>query len=430
MLDRELLRHDPAKVARACASKNEPCRIDEWSACDEARRAAVHELDELRKRRNELSQRVSAVKRGGGDASALLDEARAAGERIPELEAREKTLGEQMDALELTFPNIPDEDVPVGKDASANVVLREWGEKPRFDFEPKPHWDLLEGVLDFEAAGRIAGSNFILLRGWAARLQRTLISWMLDRHSASGMEEIWPPFLASAESMTATGQLPKLDDDMYHLPGDGLYLIPTGEVPVTNLYRGETLDEKDLPVRMCCYTPCFRREAGSYGRETRGLNRVHQFEKVEMVRLEHPDRSASAHEEMVEQSCSLLRTLGIPHRVVLLSTGDLSFSAAKCCDLEIWSGGQQRWLEVSSVSNFRDFQARRGNMRFRPSGGGRTRFVHTLNGSGLALPRLIAALMENRQRRDGVGEWLLHDLESELACDPALQGTGGRAAEG
>ncbi|HOA05339.1 MAG: serine--tRNA ligase [Candidatus Fermentibacter daniensis] len=423
MLDRELLRHDPEKVRQACESKNEPCRIDRWLACDEARRNATVELDGLRRRRNELSRQVSAARRDGGDAAALMEEARGTGDGIQELEAREKALGAEMETLELSFPNIPDEDVPRGRDASANVVLREWGEKPAFDFEPRPHWDLLEGVLDFEAAGRIAGSNFILLRGWAARLQRTLISWMLDRHSASGMEEIWPPFLASADSMTATGQLPKLGDDMYSLPGDGLYLIPTGEVPVTNLYRGETLDEKDLPVRMCCYTPCFRREAGSYGRETRGLNRVHQFEKVEMVRLEHPDRSSAAHEEMIEQACSLLRTLGVPYRVMLLSTGDLSFSAARCCDLEIWSGGQQRWLEVSSVSNFRDFQARRGNIRFRPAGGGKTRFVHTLNGSGLALPRLIAALVENRQRADGCGEWLLEDIERLLASDPARRRT-------
>lgn len=423
MLDRELLRHDPAKVAGACASKNEPCRIDEWSACDEARRTAVHELDELRKRRNELSQRVSAVKRAGGDASALMEEARAAGERIPELEAEEKALGERMDALELTFPNIPDPGVPEGRDASANVVVREWGSLPEFGFEPRPHWELLQGVLDPEASGRIAGSNFILLRGWAARLQRRLISWMIDRHAAAGMEEIWPPFLASAESMTATGQLPKLGADMYCLQADGLYLIPTGEVPATNLYRGALLDEKDLPVRMCCYTPCFRREAGSYGRDTRGLNRVHQFEKVEMVRLEHPERSEAALEEMVEQACSLLRTLGIPYRVVLLSTGDLSFSAAKCYDIEIWSPGQQRWLEVSSVSNFRDFQARRGGMRFKPAAGGKPRLLHTLNGSGLALPRLVAALVENRQRPDGCGEWLLHELEREMADDPALQGT-------
>lgn len=418
MLDRELLRHDPERVRLACGAKNEPCRIDEWTGVDEARRAVVHELDQVRKRRNELSQQVSALKRAGGDASSLMDEARATGELIPELENREKALGIEMDGLELSFPNLPDADVPEGRDASDNVVVREWGEKPLFGFEPRPHWELMEGVLDFEASGRIAGSNFILLRGWAARLQRELISWMLDRHSASGMEEIWPPFLACADSMTATGQLPKLGADMYRLDADGLYLIPTGEVPVTNLYRGETLEERQLPVRMCCYTPCFRREAGSYGRDTRGLNRVHQFEKVEMVRIEHPDRSEAAHAEMLEHAESLLRTLSVPYRVVLLSTGDLSFSAAKCFDIEIWSGGQQRWLEVSSISNFRDFQARRGNMRFKPAGGGRTRLVHTLNGSGLALPRLIAALVENRQREGGCAG-LLGEVLEVLRNDPA-----------
>jgi seryl-tRNA synthetase len=397
MLDREFLRSEPERVREASALKNEQCPLDEWLHADVSRRAMLQELEDLRRRKNELSQRVSTLRKAGQDASAPMEESKRAGESIPALEKKLSELDSVMEGLELRFPNIPDADVPRGRDASANEVVREWGVRPTFAAPPRQHWDILQGFYDPESAGRIAGSNFILLRGPLARLQRTLISWMLERHHASGMEEIWSPFLARAESMTATGQLPKLGADMYRLEQDDLYLIPTGEVPITNLYRDCLIDEDRLPVRMCGYTPCFRREAGSYGRETRGLNRVHQFEKVEMVRIEHPDRSAAALEEMVGSAEALLRELELPYRVVRLSTGDLSFAAAKCYDLEIWSAGQEKWLEVSSVSNFRDFQARRGRIRFRPAGGGKPRFVHTLNGSGLALPRLLISLAEAEQ---------------------------------
>jgi seryl-tRNA synthetase len=419
MLDREFLRSEPEKVREASALKNEPCPLGEWLMADASRRAMLQELEDLRRRKNELSQQVSTLKKAGQDASAPMEESKRVGESIPALEKRLSELDSVMESLELRFPNIPDADVPKGKDASANEVVREWGVRPTFPAPPRQHWDILQGFYDPESAGKIAGSNFILLRGPLARLQRTLISWMLERHHASGMEEIWSPFLARAESMTATGQLPKLGADMYRLEQDDLYLIPTGEVPITNLYRECLIDEDRLPVRMCGYTPCFRREAGSYGRETRGLNRVHQFEKVEMVRIEHPDRSAAALEEMVGSAEALLRELELPYRVVKLSTGDLSFAAAKCYDLEIWSAGQEKWLEVSSVSNFRDFQARRGHIRFRPAGGGKPRFVHTLNGSGLALPRLLIALAEAAQPgpdRADVAAWaegLVARLRSE-----------------
>jgi len=305
-----------------------------------------------------------------------------------------------MNEIQLSIPNIPDPDVPVGGE-EANQEVRRWGSPPTFDFAPRPHWELMKGVYEPEAAGEIAGSNFILFRGWAARLQRKLINWMLDIHHSAGMEEVWPPFLASRESVTATGQLPKLEEDMYRLERDDLFLIPTGEVPITNLYRGTMLTEAKLPVKLCGYTPCFRREAGSYGKETRGLNRVHQFEKVEMVWLVHPEESRKAHEEMLAHAARLLERLGLHYRVLLLASGDLGFSAARCYDLEIWSPGQEKWLEVSSVSNFHDFQARRGNIRFKPDGGGKPMFVHTLNGSGLALPRLISTLVETFQRADG-----------------------------
>ncbi len=396
MLDRDLLRNDPERVREAAASKNEPCPIDEWLGLDAKRRALVFEIDELRKRRNELSKEVSLAKRQGLDASSSMAESREIGERIALREKETSALDAALSGLELRFPNMPDPDVPRG-DASANIVVRQFGEKQAFDFEPRPHWELLRGGLDPEAAGRIAGSNFILLRGPAAALQRRLISWMIDTHAKSGMLEVWAPFLARSESMTTTAQLPKLEADMYRLEHDDLYLVPTGEVPITNLFREAILDEAELPVKLCGYTPCFRREAGSYGRETRGLNRVHQFEKVEMVWLTHPERSAEAHLEMLAQAEALLQQLGLTYRVVLLAAGDLSFAASKCYDIELWAPGQNAWLEVSSVSNFRDFQARRGMIRFRPSDGGKPRLVHTLNGSGLALPRLIAAIAEQFQ---------------------------------
>ncbi len=396
MLDRELLRNESERVREAAELKNEPCLIDEWLGADAERRSLLVEMEDLRKRRNELSQTVSTIRKQGGDASAAMEESRQVGEHIPALERRVSALEAEMEAIELGFPNIPDPGVPRGRDATSNVIVREVGVPVRHE-HPLPHWELLKGFLDPDASGRIAGSNFILFRGPLARLQRHLISWMLERHFASGMEEIWAPFVARSESMTATGQLPKLGAEMYKLEHDDMYLVPTGEVPITNLYREAVIDEERLPIRLCGYTPCFRREAGSYGKDTRGLNRVHQFEKVEMVRLEHPDRSEAALEEMVRSAEALLQELGLAYRVVKLSTGDLSFSAAMCYDLEIWSAGQEKWLEVSSVSNFRDFQARRGHIRFRPSGGGRLRLVHTLNGSGLALPRLISALSEAAQ---------------------------------
>ncbi len=305
-----------------------------------------------------------------------------------------------LDRLEMGFPNIPDHDVPRGGEEN-NLEVDRQGTIPRFTFQPRPHWELMKGVYDPAEAGKIAGSNFILFRGWAARLQRTLINWMLDYHTQRGIEEVWSPFLANGDSMTATAQIPKMADDMYEIQRDGLYLIPTGEVPLTNIYRDRTLEESQLPVMLCGYTPCFRREAGSYGKDTRGLNRVHQFEKVEMVRLEHPERSDHAQGEMVDHVTGMLRELNIPYRVLLLATGDLSFAAARCFDIEIWSAGQEKWLEVSSISNFRDFQARRGSMKFRPASGGKPRYLHTLNGSGLALPRLISSIVENNQLEDG-----------------------------
>jgi len=402
MLDRGLLRNEPEKVREAAKAKGEPCPIDRWLELDINRRSLLGEVEEQRRRRNELSKEVASIRKSGGDASSQMDESREAGRKVGLLEKTLSEIDAEMKDLDLCFPNIPDPDVPIGPDESFNIVQGTWGEIPDRDFETRPHWDLMGDLLDSAAAGAVTGSNFLVLRGWAAWLQRSLISWMLDFHMKAGMEEIWSPFLASRESMTTTGQIPKLEDDMYHIEKDDLFLIPTGEVPLTNLYRGCMLREDDLPVRLFGYTPSFRREAGSYGKETRGLNRVHQFEKIEMVQLSHPDSSEAAQEEMVAHVEEMLRLLELPYRISLLATGDLSFAAAKCYDLEVWSAGQKRWLEVSSVSNFRDFQARRGNMRFKPAGGGKPLFLHTLNGSGIALPRIMSAIIENGQTADGL----------------------------
>lgn len=401
MLDRDLLRNDPERVRTAARNKGEPCPLDRWTELDGSRRSLLKETEELRRRRNQLSMEVSSIKKEGGDAGDLILESRRAGKRISSIEKELSQVDADMAEVELQFPNIPDPDVPVGPDESFNKVLRTGGPEPVEDESLLPHWEVLGNRLDQEASGAIAGANFILLRGWGAWLQRTLINWMMDHNARAGMEEVWFPFVAGRESMTATGQIPKLEDDMYHIEKDDLFLVPTGEVPLTNIYRDTILNEKDLPVALCGYSPCFRREAGSYGSDTRGLNRVHQFEKVEMVRLERPEDSATAQEEMVSHVEGMLELLELPYRVSLLSTGDLSFAAARCLDLEVWAAGQKKWLEVSSVSNFRDFQARRGMIRYRPAGGGKPVCVHTLNGSGLALPRIIAALVENGQTDDG-----------------------------
>ena len=401
MLDRYLLRNNPEKVRQGTIDKGESCYIDEWLLIDSERRILLQKSENLRARKNVLSTEVSEIRKAGGNADEQIAESKIVGENIALLEKEKIAQENKLKELELTFPNIPDSDVPVGADESDNIIQRTNGETPIFDFEAKPHWELMENQLDSKASGEIAGSNFILFRGWAARLQRKLISWMMDFNADAGLEEVWVPFLASTGSMVTTGQIPKLKDDMYKIDGDDLYLIPTGEVPITNIYRGTMLTEKKLPIRMFGYTPCFRREAGSYGKETRGLNRVHQFEKVEMVTLAHPENSDEMLETMVSHVDEMLKHLGLPYRVSLLATGDLSFAAAKCYDVEVWAAGQGKWLEVSSISNFKDFQARRGNIRFRPDGGGKPLFVHTLNGSALALPRIIAALVENNQNADG-----------------------------
>jgi len=406
MLDRKFVREHPDVVGKALRDKGESADLDDLLRLDGERRRLLVDGDTLKKKRNEVSQEVGRLKGQGRDdeAGPRIAQMREVSDEIKAIDETLKSLEAEIAEIEIRLPNIPHPSVPVGRDESANALVRTWGEPPAFSFEPRHHWDLGEalGLMDSGAASRLAGAGFVLLKGWGARLERALVQLMLDLHIREhGYEEVAPPFLANRDAMFGTGQLPKLEEDMYHCEVDDLFLIPTAEVPVTNLHRGDTLREADLPVRYVSYTACFRREAGSYGKETRGLVRVHQFSKVELVKLVHPDRSYEELESLVEDAEHVLQRLGLPYRVALLSTGDLSFAAAKCYDLELWSPAQHKWLEVSSCSNFEDFQARRIGIRYKPSGGGKSRLVHTLNGSGVALPRLLVAVIENYQTEHG-----------------------------
>ena len=406
MLDVRLFREDSDRVRAGLASKNEnPLIVDQILDLDKRRRAHISESDDLKQKRRETSQQIGAAKKAGEDTTVIQSEVRKMGSSIQTLDSALEKLQREFDDLLLRVPNLPHESVPRGKDAESNVVRRTWGEPQAFDFEPLPHWELgtRTGILDLERGVKIAGSGFYALRGAGARLERVLIHWMIDTHVARhGYTEYAPPFLAQREAMVGTGQLPKFEEEMYATDkGDDLFLIPTAEVPVTNLFRNEILGPTDLPRRMVAYTPCFRREAGSYGKEVRGITRVHQFNKVEMVHYALPEKSYDHLEELTRHAEFLLQQLGITYRILELCSGDLSFGAAKCYDIEVWAPGMKQWLEVSSCSNFEDFQARRANIRFRRSQGNKPEYLHTLNGSGLALPRCLIALLETWQQPDG-----------------------------
>jgi seryl-tRNA synthetase len=360
-------------------------------------------VESLKARRNEVSKEIGRLKREGGNAEELILEMRSVGERIGELDALVSLNEEKIRAILLNLPNLPLPEVPEGGEES-NVVVREWGQRPSFPFEPRPHWEIGEslGILDLPRGAKVSGSGFPLLRGRGARLQRGLIDYMLDLHCEEhGYEELRVPYLVSPESMIGTGQLPKFADESYLSDRDDLWLIPTAEVPVTNLHRDELLDGGGLPVKYTAYSPCFRREAGAAGKDTRGLLRVHQFDKVELVRYESPQRSREALEELTREAEIVLQRLGLAYRVVILAGGDLGFSSAMTYDLEVWAPGVEKWLEVSSCSVFTDYQARRANLRFRAKTGEKPEFVHTLNGSALALPRLMVALLETYQEEGG-----------------------------
>ncbi|HDL03192.1 MAG TPA: serine--tRNA ligase [candidate division Zixibacteria bacterium] len=402
MLDLKFIRENAELVKQAVINKNESADIDKILELDEKRRAVIGEVEKLKALRNTVSEQIAVKKKNKEDASESIAQMKEVGQKIAELDKEFRSVKEALDYHMLRVPNLPDETVPVGPDEESNVTVREWGEIPKFDFKPLPHWEIGQnlGLLELAAAAKITGSGFYVLKGAGARMQRALISLMLDTHGKDGYIEIAPPFLANADSMIGTGQLPKLADDMYQLKDENFYLIPTGEVPVSNLHRDEILDEEQLPLYYTCYTPCFRREAGAAGKDTRGTLRVHQFDKVEMVKLVHPDTSQEEHETLLAQAEKIIRMLKIPYRVRLLATGDLSFAAAKCYDIEIWAAGVKKYLEISSVSNFLDFQARRMNTRFRNKDK-KTQFIHTLNGSGVALARLIPAIIENYQTEYG-----------------------------
>ncbi|HWK90174.1 MAG TPA: serine--tRNA ligase [Longimicrobium sp.] len=409
MLDLRLIRQDPDAVRARLAARGKPddtgAAIDAVLALDAERRALIGEGDELKSRRNAVSQQVAERKRRGEGADDLIAETRAANERIKEIDARLREVEGEADDRLLRIPNLTEPGVPPGGE-EANTVVRTWGEPRRFAFAARPHWEIGAelGLMDLPGGARVAGSGFPAYRGPGARLQRGLINFFLDLHTREhGYTEVEPPFLVTRESMQGTGQYPKFveDGDAYQVAGDNLYLIPTSEVPLVNLHRDEILEPGALPIAYTAYSPCFRREAGAAGKDTRGLLRLHQFDKVEMVRFERPERSAQVLEEMTGHAERALQLLGLPYRVLLLAAGDTGFSAAKTYDLEVWAPGVERWLEVSSASNCLDFQARRAGIRFRPEAGAKPEFVHTLNASGLALPRVVVALIENGQREDG-----------------------------
>lgn len=404
MLDLKFIRSHPEIVKKALVDRNNNFDISQILAWDERRRSMIAESDQLKNRRNTLSQEIGRLKAAKKDASDLMEEVRSISCQSKEIDQELADLEKKMNDALLLIPNIPHDTVPVGNDETDNVVLRTEGEPPSFDFEPRPHWEIGENldILDFTRGVKIAGTRFTVLKGWGARLERSLINFMLDLHTKEhGYTEVFPPFLVNRTTMTGTGQLPKFEDDLFLCTRDDLFLIPTAEVPVTNLYSEEILPGDALPIYHTAYTACFRSEAGAAGRDTRGLIRQHQFNKVELVKFTLPENSYAELERLTSDAEDVLRRLGLAYQVVSLSTGDLGFSAAKTYDLEVWLPAADRYREISSCSNFEDFQARRANIRYRPEQGARPRFVHTLNGSGVAIGRTVAAILENYQQEDG-----------------------------
>lgn len=404
MLDLKLIREHADDVKEGVRRKGlDPSAVDEALRLDEERRKEIQHAETLKSRKNAVSAQVAKMKSKGEDASAVITEMRGVADEIKAADEKLRTVEEQLQAVMLSLPNIPHPSVPEGKTPADNQVIAEWGEAPVIDFAPKPHWELVEKlkIIDFARGVKITGAGFPVYVGKGAQLERALINFFLDQAAERGYTEVMPPLMVNEASARGTGQLPDKEDQMYVVERDNFFMIPTAEVPVTNFHRDEILAERQLPIRLCAYTPCFRREAGSYGKDVRGLNRVHQFNKVELVKLVHPERSYDELEGLRQDAEHLLQKLGYKYHTLLMCTGDLGFTQAKKYDLEVWSVGQQKWLEVSSVSNFESFQARRMNIRFKPEAGGKPEFVHTLNGSALALPRIMAALLEQNQTPEG-----------------------------
>jgi seryl-tRNA synthetase len=409
MLELRFIRENISLVKEKCARRGmDSSLLDQFAATDGQRLSLLGEVESLKNKRNTVSDQIAALKRDSpekkDEAETLISEMRETGSRIKDLDSRLSKVEMELEQIVMAIPNLCHDSVPAGQSDEDNVEIKKWGERPVFEFTPKPHWELGENldILDFETAAKLSGSRFALLKGFASKLARSLTNFMLDLHTEKhGYQEVLPPFMVNTPSMTATGQLPKFEEDLFKIQDWDLYLIPTAEVPVTNIHRDETLSEKDLPLKYTAYTPCFRSEAGSHGRDTRGLIRQHQFDKVELVKFTTPERSEEELESLLEDAESVLQLLGLHYRVVTLCTGDLGFSATKTYDIEVWLPGQNAYREISSCSNFLDFQARRGGIRYRPEGQKKSRLVHTLNGSGLAVGRTLLAILENYQQPDG-----------------------------
>jgi seryl-tRNA synthetase len=404
MLEIKFVRQNLETVQKALETRGQSADLDAFKTCDDERRAVLQELEALRHQRNVVSDRIAEMKKAGDNADAVVAEMREVSSKIKALDKELAAILVTFDQILLGLPNIPHASVPVGKDETDNPVIKTVGEPPGFEFEPRPHWDVgaALGILDFERAAKITGARFPLYFGAGARLERALINFMLDIHTRThGYTEILPPFMVNRQSMTHTGQLPKFEEDLFKLADWDYFLVPTAEVPVTNIHQDEVLDEAQLPIYYTAYTPCFRSEAGSYGKDTRGLIRQHQFNKVELVKFTTPQTSYDELESLLDNAETILRQLELPYQVIELCSGDLGFSAAKTYDIEVWMPAQGVYREISSCSNFENFQARRGNIRFREKGKKGTELVHTLNGSGLAVGRCVAAILENFQQADG-----------------------------
>ncbi len=404
MLSLETLRKDADQIRKRLADKGDASDIDFLLKADRTHRNLISQINDLRAKRNKASEIIASLKREKKDAESAISSMRDVNQNIKALERESEAVKQELDTILYGVPNIPHASVPVGQDASGNVRVREWGDIPSFEFEPQDHLTIGEslGLFDFQRGAKISGSGFPLYTGLGAKLERALINFMLDIQTKEhGYTEIFPPFMVRSGSPTTTGNLPKFAEEMYHSEVDDLWLIPTAEVPVTNIHKDEILEEDDLPIHYAAYSACFRREAGSYGKDTRGFLRLHQFNKVELVKFVTPEMSYAALESLVKNAESILQRLGLRYRVLELCTGDLSFSAAKCYDLEVWAPGEKKWLEVSSCSNFESFQARRGNIRYRRKSDSKVDFIHTLNGSGVATPRLLVALLETYQTAEG-----------------------------
>ena len=410
MLDLKFIRENTDAVRKMLADRQTDADLNKLIELDTRWRENLTHTQTLQAHQNKVSQQIAQLKKEKQDATETIAEMRKLSQEIKERNAEANNLKAEIDAILLTIPNMPETSTPVGTGEADNIKIKTWGELPSFDFELKPHWEIAEtlDIVDFQRGAKVAGSNFVVFKGLGARLERALIQFMLDLDTTQhGYTEISPPFLANRPTMTGTGQIPKLEADMYRCdrdeenPDSDLFLIPTAEVPVTNLFAGEILSADELPIYYTAYTPCFRREAGAYGKDTRGLQRIHQFDKVEMVKFTTPEMSYAEHKLLLENAESVLQALGLPYRVVQHCTVELSFAAAKCYDIEVWAPAGEKFLEVSSCSNFEAFQARRANIRYRPEAGAKPEFIHTLNASGTALPRVVIALLETYQNPDG-----------------------------